>query len=379
MQKHKRSLLPKQKPQTRSPHKCVLPIRHRQKIYHYVKMMSMKGKTGVLLILIMLSAAITACGKDANDQQQIIITTGFEEDELFFIGDNKCYMPEARLYIRTLETSYEDMFGTEIMSRELNGINVSDKLTGLALSRLAQVKAMNLLAAERGLTLTEREEEKCVQAADRYMRSLSEADIRDLDIDYDMLLHMFEEYALADKVYNDITGDINPEISDDEARTITVKVIAVDGKDQAEALQIANMIYSQVSDGRDLDAAADEYEEATVSKYSFGKDTDEFPEDFVDTCFKLAADEISTPIMKDNTAYIVQCISSFEQEDTDANKLRIIAKRKSEAFDQVYNDFVSGLYSNFNDTLWDDQMFLDRRLDSTDDFFRVYEDVFSLL
>ena len=342
-------------------------------------MMSMKGKTGVLLILIMFAAAITACGKDANDQQQIIITTGFEEDELFFIGDNKCYMPEARLYIRTLETSYEDMFGTEIMSRELNGINVSDKLTGLALSRLAQVKAMNLLAAERGLTLTEREEEKCVQAADRYMRSLSEADIRDLDIDYDMLLHMFEEYALADKVYNDITGDINPEISDDEARTITVKVIAVDGKDQAEALQIANMIYSQVSDGRDLDAAADEYEEATVSKYSFGKDTDEFPEDFVDTCFKLAADEISTPIMKDNTAYIVQCISSFEQEDTDANKLRIIAKRKSEAFDQVYNDFVSGLYSNFNDTLWDDQMFLDRRLDSTDDFFRVYEDVFSLL
>ena len=339
----------------------------------------MKGKTGVLLILIMLAATITACGKDANDQQQIIITTGFEEDELFFIGDNKCYMPEARLYIRTLETSYEDMFGTEIMSRELNGINVSDKLTGLALSRLAQVKAMNLLAAERGLTLTEREEEKCVQAADRYMRSLSEADIRDLDIDYDMLLHMFEEYALADKVYNDITGDINPEISDDEARTITVKVIAVDGKDQAEALQIANMIYSQVSDGRDLDAAADEYEEATVSKYSFGKDTDEFPEDFVDTCFKLAADEISTPIMKDNTAYIVQCISSFEQEDTDANKLRIIAKRKSEAFDQVYNDFVSGLYSNFNDTLWDDQMFLDRRLDSTDDFFRVYEDVFSLL
>ena len=339
----------------------------------------MKGKTGVLLILIMFAAAITACGKDANDQQQIIITTGFEEDELFFIGDNKCYMPEARLYIRTLETSYEDMFGTEIMSRELNGINVSDKLTGLALSRLAQVKAMNLLAAERGLTLTEREEEKCVQAADRYMRSLSEADIRDLDIDYDMLLHMFEEYALADKVYNDITGDINPEISDDEARTITVKVIAIDGKDQAEALQIANMIYSQVSDGRDLDAAADEYEEATVSKYSFGKDTDEFPEDFVDTCFKLAADEISTPIMKDNTAYIVQCISSFEQEDTDANKLRIIAKRKSEAFDQVYNDFVSGLYSNFNDTLWDDQMFLDRRLDSTDDFFRVYEDVFSLL
>ena len=342
-------------------------------------MMHMKRKTSVLLILIMLAAATAACGKDENDRQQIIITTGFEEDELFFIGDNKCYMPEARLYIRTLETSYEDTFGPAIVSREFDGINVSDKLTGLALSRLAQVKAMNLLAVDRGLTLTEREEEKCVQAADRYMRSLSEADLRDMDIGYDMLLHMFEEYALAAKVYNDITGDINPEISDDEARTITVKMITVEGRDQAEALQIANMIYSQISDGKDPDAAADEYDEASVSKHSFGKDTDEFPEDFVDTCFKLAADEISTPIMKDNKAYIVKCISSFEQEDTDANKLRLVAKRKSEAFDQVYNDFVSSLYSNFNDDLWAEQMFLDRRLDSTDDFFRVYEDVFSLL
>ena len=36
---------------------------------------------------------------------------------------------------------------------------------------------------------------------------------------------MYRDYALADKVYRQIISDINPEISDDEARTITVQHI----------------------------------------------------------------------------------------------------------------------------------------------------------
>lgn len=38
---------------------------------------------------------------------------------------------------------------------------------------------------------------------------------------------MYEEYSLAQKVYEYLIADINPEISDDEARTITVQHILV--------------------------------------------------------------------------------------------------------------------------------------------------------
>lgn len=38
---------------------------------------------------------------------------------------------------------------------------------------------------------------------------------------------MYREYALADKVYTFIIKDINPEVSDDEARTITVRQILI--------------------------------------------------------------------------------------------------------------------------------------------------------
>ena len=38
---------------------------------------------------------------------------------------------------------------------------------------------------------------------------------------------MYGEYALAAKVYRQIVENVNPEISDDEARTITVEAIRV--------------------------------------------------------------------------------------------------------------------------------------------------------
>ncbi|MCR5746273.1 MAG: hypothetical protein K6G03_01020 [Lachnospiraceae bacterium] len=321
---------------------------------------------------------LTSCGKD-NEDKQIILTTGFEDDEIFFIGDNKCYMPEARVYIRALQTGYSDKYGPEFLNRQLGELQVSDKLIGLALSRLAQVKAMDLLAVERGLSLTEREEEKCLQAAERYMRSLSDEDRRDLDVDQDTVLGMFEDYALAAKVYDDITKDINPEISDDEARTITVQIATVTDPDQNKAMQIANTIFSRVSDGENIDAVSDEFAEAETAKHTFGKDTTEFSPDFVEQCFNLSTDQISSPMVMNGKVYLVKCLSSFNREETDANKIRIVTERKSEAFDQIYQEYVKGLYAAFNDKLWDDQMFLDRTLDSKDDFFRIYDDVFAIL
>ena len=43
----------------------------------------------------------------------------------------------------------------------------------------------------------------------------------------DLITKMYEEYALAEKVYQTIVENVNPEVSDDEARTITVDMIRV--------------------------------------------------------------------------------------------------------------------------------------------------------
>ena len=61
-------------------------------------------------------------------------------------------------------------------------------------------------------------QKKYADAAETFINSLSPADKRDLGVDKELVTSMYRDYALSNKVYEDITGDINPEISDDEAR-----------------------------------------------------------------------------------------------------------------------------------------------------------------
>lgn len=337
--------------------------------------MSMKIR---VMITILLTACILlyGCGKDTTDSSQIVLTTGFEDGELFYVGESKCYVPEANVYIRSLQDGYDEIFGDGLMSRTVGGVSVEDKLNSMAFSRLAEVKALGLLARERDVKLTEQDNKKCSQATERYWESLSDADRKDLEITPELLLSMYEDYALACKVYDDITKDVNPEISDDEARIITIQRILLDNTDPDEAMKKADAVYSMISEGSSFDSLIGDYNEAEDSTYSFDKDTDEFSPEFVHACFDLSTGEISSPLITDEGLSIVKCISSYDMERTDANKARMVEKRKREAFDEVYSAFVKDLYTNFNTELWDSQKLSERTLDSSESFFDVYEDVF---
>ena len=327
-------------------------------------------------LFFIITACLLLCG--CGKENRIVLTTGFEEGELFCVGDNKCFVPEVNVYVKSLEDSYSDVYGEELMEHSVEGIPVKDKLSSLSLSRLAEVKAMGMLAKERNITLSEMDTDKCSKAADRYMKSLSDEDIRDLEITPELLQTMYEDYALANKVYDDITKDVNPEISDDEARIITIQRILIKGEDQDEIQRKADAIYSRISEGEAFDSIADEYNEGSESKYSFGKDTDEFPAEFVDVCFNLSKDEVSSPVITGEGTSIIKCISTYDREQTDANKARLLKKRKSEAFDDVYGSFVKGLYTDFTPDLWTTLQISDRSLDTDENFFNIYNEVFSV-
>ena len=327
----------------------------------------------VFITILLTCLLLTGCSKNTGEENQIVLTTGFEEGELFSVGDNKCFIPEARIYIKSLESGYKDLYGEGIMKHTVDGIPVPDKLTSIAMSRLAEVKALGMLAKERNVVLSDKDLKKCKDAADRYMDSLSDADIKDLEITPELLLTMYQDYALANKVYDDITRDVNPEISDDEARIITIQRILIKDEDRDKAMSVADSIYSKISEGAGFDSLADDYSEAESDKYSFDKYTDEFSKEFIDACFELSKDEVSAPIITDEGISIVKCLSSYDRERTDANKARLVEKRRAEAFDKVYSDFVHDLYTDFNTGLWDDLQISDRSLDTTENFFDVYE------
>lgn len=97
---------------------------------------------------------------------------------------------------------------------------------------------------------------------------------------------------------------------------------------------------------------------------------------FEEAGFGLGKGEISGVVETDYGYHIMKCISTFNKEATDANKIKIVEQRKDEAFGKEYDDFVKTLTKNLNKELWETVSFIHDDAVNTDGFFEVYDGYF---
>jgi len=349
--------------------------------------MKLRFKNIICRMVLALAIAILLSGCEKADKNtDIVFTTEFGEDEVFRIDNASCSLPEIKVYMRTSQDQYESLFGSEIWGKDIGGTTLGDQLKDTILARLAQIKVMTLLADEYGIMLDENEQEICKAAAKAFVSGLSPLEIDDMQADTDLIEKMYSEYALSNKVYEHVTKDVNPEISDDEARTIKVKHILIknytldsNGKrvnmtqlDDLRAKAKCRSILEKIQAGADFDEMAQEYNEDDETSYAFMKGT--MPESFEEAAFQLDTDEVSGIVTTEYGYHIIKCISTFDQAETDANKEKIVQQRKNEAFNSVYTDFVKTVYSNLNEKLWETLEFEKKPEITTTNFFDIYSE-----
>ncbi len=342
----------------------------------------------VLLLFFLIMLPLTACGGEENGTK-VIFTTGMGKDEVFRIGGSVCTAPEMMVYLTNTQNQYESVYGPEVWNVSRDGITLEENVKETVLAKMAQIKTMYLLAQDRGVALDDSENRKVEQAAEEYFDSLTEQEKELMGVKYSILEQLYREYALADKVYRYIIQDVNPEISDDEARTITVQHIlirtaATDGagtpvacsedmkqEAYAKALDIHRMA---VEEGEDFLDLASRYSEDSVITYSFGKG--EMEPAFEEAAFSLETEEVSQVIETETGYHIIKCISTFDREQTDLNKLTIVEERRREVFGQEYNAFVEALPRQLNQELWESMKLLRDEEVTTTGFFDMYAKYF---
>jgi foldase protein PrsA len=348
----------------------------------------MKRKKIIFGIVIALCAVLILV-LVGRERTRVIFTTGFGKDEVFRIEDESCRTDEIMVYLTTIQNQYEGVYGEQIWNTELDGVTLEENVKETVLARIAQVKTMYLLAKEKGVELDEEEGELVKQAAAEYFSSLNETELAAFGLTEDTVEKMYTQYALAEKVYDSIIEDINPEISDDEARTITVqhillrtytmdgagkKVVYSDSSKQATYEKACEIRELAVSGEYDFAELAARYSEDTDITCSFGKG--EMEQEVETAAFLLETDEISQVVESESGYHIIKCLSTFDREETDANKLKILEQRRREAFGQEYDAFVSTLAKNLNQQLWEEIELIHDENVTTDNFFAVYEKYF---
>lgn len=342
--------------------------------------------TAALLTVLLL--LLSGC-MDSLKGSKVVLTTGFEKNEVFRIEDMSCTLPEAMVYLVNTKNRYESVYGREIWNVSLDGVTLEENIKETVLAQLAQQKTMNLLARQNGVALSEEEEARAMQAAETYFQSLSEEEKSTLQITVKDVEELYREYALARKVYQYIIKDINPEISDDEARTITVQYIyfrtcVLDGtgrkieyseEEKQEILRKAEEVRFQLkNEEADFEELILKYSDSEEGTCSFGKG--EKDQAFEDTAFNLETDEISDIVETPDGYYLIKCISTFNRTETDANKVKIVEKRREEVFGQEYEDFVAALTRNLNEDLWQSVSLAGTENITTSDFFDVFNKYF---
>lgn len=340
-----------------------------------------------VLLAALVAAGIfvsVACGKNGA---RVVFTAGPGEDEVFLINKESCKLPELMVYLTTTQNQYENVYGEEIWKASHDGVTLEDNVKETVLARLAQVKTMYLLALEHEVELTEEESQKIDTAAEEYYASLNEKEVELMGVTQDTIKKLYMEYTMADKVYEQIIQEINPEISDDEARTITVQHILIrtyymDGEkkvpftetEKQEAYTKALAVYEEAVGGEDFEELAFQYSEDDVLTLSFRKGQMEEP--FEEAAFALETNGIS-PVVETTEGYqIIKCISTFDREETDANKVLILKERRQEVFNEEYDAFVKTLVRQLNEELWSRVTLIHDTEVKTDQFFDVYAKYF---
>ncbi len=344
----------------------------------------------VMLVCMLLSVmTLSACGGEGNNAK-VIFTTGFGKDDVFRIGNEVCTVPEIMVYLTNTGNQYESVYGDEVWKISLEGVTLEENIKETVLAKIAQIKTMCLLAGERGVVLEEEENQRVKDAAAEYFDSLNESEKALMGVTIDIVEQLYREYVLADKVYQYIIQDVRPEISDDEARTITIQHILLrtytvdqEGGREVFSDKVRQSIYEKACEIRQkvVDGEADfvdmasRFSEDSTITYSFRKgEADAIIEK---AAFLLETGEVSEVIETENGYHILKCVSTFDREQTDRNKLVIIEEKRREIFGQEYDAFVQGLARQLNTKLWDEIVLLHDENVTTTSFFEVYAKYFS--
>lgn len=297
--------------------------------------------------------------------KSIVVLKPLSSRYVFQIGEVSCSVKEAKVYLANYQNIYGEAYTLDLWQHDFGDSSLEEYIKTITLNELVTVACMTQLAEEKGLALTEADEADIAEAASAYYESLSKADKDYLGVSELEIAEYYRHYALAQKVYQFLTSEINGEVSDDEARVMEVMQIYV-----TDAAQAA-IVMQKLEDGEDFASVANVYNKLPNIQANICRD--DLPEEAEAIAFQLDNNEISGVIQVETGYYFIKCLDKYNEELTEANKVTIVEKREKEAFDDVYNEFIAGLSSHINEDVWEELEIDSTSGVKTDNFFEVYE------
>lgn len=356
----------------------------------------MYKKTKLIMLFILIGVILSSCSsKNDNNSNINSVTQGSIQQKssngsnlspdtvIVTVGDEKITYSEALIYMLSLKDDYEESLGSEIWSYELmEGYTFADYAKEDIMSQMIQLKIVGTKASELGIELTDDELQEISDTADEYLSGITDEDIEKYGLTKEIVEKVYKDNYISDKIFEISTSEVDTNVSDQEAKMITVYSLCIMKSELGEDGNYYNYTDEQLKEKleyvKDLrkqakkmtaeefyDFAEENSEDEEV-EITFGRD--EMLDEYEKAAFALKTGELSKVVDTSEAYFIIYCVDDNNEDATYENKEAIIEQRQDEIFEEKYNEWSKGVDVNINDEVWNKLSFIDKdEVQSQDD------------
>lgn len=298
-------------------------------------------KLALVFAALLLVGALSGCGRTKVSLETYPTTV------VATFGDTKIYLDEANYKARADQYTnemYYSMYGyslTDMWKSDLGtGMTLEDYVKTSTMTAIYQTYVLKAKAEELGLTLDDADKAKIESTVTAAMEGVDSSVLDATNITAERLTEIVTDNALAMKAYEYAVKDVDTEVSDEEAAQRTIKYILVkDGGEDAEAAAAkAEELKGKVEAGEDMSALAEGDDNCMYSTATYGEG--DYDNTLGNLGLTLKTGETGMAYDEGYGWYIVYCETDFDEEATQNEKPSIVQKRKDEAFQAVYAEWV---------------------------------------
>lgn len=315
-------------------------------------------RIAVCLLAALMVTAFVGCDKGAPVTDNIAV---------FKIEKDACSVAEAKLLLMNYQNQYRDVYGVDLWKAtgEENQ-ELESYIKDLTISQLAEIYMMAYIGHDQELELSEEEQAHVKEAATAYYTSLNEAELTWSGVSEKDVLNLYEHYAMARKVYAELTANVDTEISDDEARVMSLLQI------YTETEEYMNLAYKKLQGGSEFSAVAAAYNQADET--SIKADRRDVPKEAEEAVFALTEGSYTPVIEAADGYYIYYCENNYEEELTEKNKASVLKQRMEEAVNTTYDTYAASTDSKLDEERWQEVHVNTEDSITTTGFFTVFEE-----
>lgn len=307
----------------------------------------MKYKFWAILLCVSVCLGLTGCGSEepektsSEEKAASVSNSNLQPDSsVVAVGKTTVTYNEYKTYYYFMKNQYEGILGDGVWSyaKAAGGDKtIGQEAIESVLRLIIQVKVICKEAAIEKVALQTDEKEEADYNAKKVYESLGEEERTENGIDLKVLINLFEEHKLAQKMYNVQIGKVNADLATNQIKAARVQLIYRRANDDNKA-----QIKTQMEQLRQKLNTSDTnfYSEAKASSEQdeiecIVGNSDE-RKNLASTVLSLKQDQVSGVIEESDGFYIACCMQPDCAELQQEYRNKVVLDKQIETFQKEY-------------------------------------------